>query len=62
MWKNIVEPDKPEVKVWCMHIAFGIPKATNTHLQYVTLILFPQQQMVARTRLNVTLYIQRLAC
>ena len=27
-----------------MHIAFRIPKATNTHTGFVTLIAFPTQQ------------------
>jgi hypothetical protein len=30
--------------IWCMHIAYWIPKATNTHSQYVILIAFPMQQ------------------
>ena len=30
--------------IWCMHIACWIPKATNTHSEYVTLIAFPLQQ------------------
>jgi hypothetical protein len=44
MWKNIVEPDRPEIIVWRMRIACWIPKATNTHSEYVTLIAFPLQQ------------------
>jgi hypothetical protein len=35
MWKNTVEPERPEVAVWCMHIAGWITKATNTHSEYV---------------------------
>jgi hypothetical protein len=27
--------------IWCMRIACWIPKATNTHSQYVILIAFP---------------------
>jgi hypothetical protein len=25
MWKNIVEPGRPQVIIWCMRIAFWIP-------------------------------------
>jgi hypothetical protein len=31
MWKNIVEPGRPQMTIWRMHIACWIPKATNTH-------------------------------
>ena len=30
--------------IWRMRIACWIPKATNTHPEYVLLIAFPQQQ------------------
>ena len=34
--KNIVEPDRPQMAMWRMRIACRrIPKATNTHSQYV---------------------------
>ena len=35
MWKTIVEPDRPQVTIWRMRIACWIPKATNTHSEYV---------------------------
>jgi hypothetical protein len=44
MWKNILERGRPQMTIWRMGIACWIPKATNTHAQYVTLIAFPQQQ------------------
>jgi hypothetical protein len=44
VWKNIVEPDKPQMTVWPMRIACSIPKATNTHSKYVMFIVFPLQQ------------------
>jgi len=44
MWKNIVEPDRPQMTTWLIRIAFWIPKATDTHSGYVILIPFPQQQ------------------
>ena len=30
MWKNIVEPDRPQMKTWCMRNACWIPKATKS--------------------------------
>ena len=44
MWKNIVELGRPQMTIWRMRIACWIPKATNTHSEYVTLIAFPLQQ------------------
>ena len=41
MWKNIVERDRPRVTIWRMRFACWIPKATNTHSEYVLLIAFP---------------------
>jgi len=41
---NIVEPDRPQTKIWHMRIAFYIPKATNTLSKYVIIIPFPLQQ------------------
>jgi hypothetical protein len=41
MWENIVEANRPQVTVWRMRIICWIPKATNTLLEYVTLIAFP---------------------
>jgi hypothetical protein len=43
MWKNMVEPDRPEMTVWCMHIAYWIHKPTNTHSEYVILSSFSLQ-------------------
>ena len=45
MWKNnMVEPDRPPMKIWRMRIACWIPKATDIHSEYVTLTDFPLQQ------------------
>jgi len=61
MWKNILEPDRPQMTVWRMHIACWIPTATNTFLECVMLIAFPLQQLLARTCFNVTLYLHCLS-
>ena len=44
MWKNTVERGRPQMTEWRMRIVWWIPKATNTHSQYVILIAFPPQQ------------------
>ena len=44
MWKNIVEPERPQMTVWRIHISLCIPKATNTLSEYVLLFAFPLQQ------------------
>jgi hypothetical protein len=58
MWKNIVICVKPQTKMWLMHIANWIPKATHTHThtEYVMLVVL-QGRVFARTRLNVYMYI-----
>jgi len=30
MWKNILEPDRPQMNIWLMCIACWVPRATNT--------------------------------
>jgi len=44
MWKYTVQPDRPHMTMWRMHSASWIPKATNTHSEYVILIAFRRQQ------------------
>ena len=46
MWINIVEPGRPQMAVWHMHIARWIPKSTNTHSEYVIFIAFSLQQLL----------------
>jgi hypothetical protein len=55
MLKNTVDLDKPQMTIWRMRIACWIPKATDTHSEYVILIAFPLQTMVAQMRLDVAL-------
>jgi len=44
MWKNTAEPDMPQLAIWHMRIECWIPKATNTHSEYVTATAFPLKQ------------------
>jgi len=62
MWKTTVQPDEPHMTTWRMRIARWITKATYTNSEYVILIAFYTATMVARTRLNVTLYVHCLPC
>ena len=32
MWKNTVEPNRPQTTTWRMRFAYGVPKSTYTHL------------------------------
>ena len=41
MWNNVIEPDRPRMTIF---IAYWIPKATNTHLEYVILTAFLLKQ------------------
>ena len=42
--KNIVQPDRPQMTIRRMRIAFWISKATDTHSECVILTAFPLQQ------------------
>jgi len=44
LWKNTIEPDRPQMTIWRMRAACSIPNATNIHSEYVILIAVPQQQ------------------
>ena len=57
-----LEPDRPQMAIRRIPIAYWIPMATNTHSGYVVLIAFPLQQRVSRMRLTVTLYAPCLSC
>jgi hypothetical protein len=59
MWKNSVEPGRPQMTIWRTRIACWIPKATNTHSEYVTLIAFPLQK---RSRERASLRYTYIAC
>ena len=40
MWKNIVQPEEPQMTVRRMRMVCWIPKVTNTHSEYVILIVW----------------------
>jgi hypothetical protein len=53
--EKYLEPDGPRMTIWCMHIACWMPKATNTHSEYVILIVVPLQEWL-HERGSVLLY------
>jgi hypothetical protein len=59
-WKNIVEPDRPQMTIWCMYIVCSVPKATNTDSECVILIAFPVQQWLRE--LATMLRFRYIAC
>jgi hypothetical protein len=42
--EKYLQPERSQMTKWLMYIAWWIPKATNTHLEYVVLIAFPVEQ------------------
>ena len=44
MWKNIAERGRLQMAILRLRNSRWIPKATNTHSEYVILISFPLQQ------------------
>jgi len=44
MWKIVIELDRSQMTIWHIRIACWVPKATNTHSEYVILIAFQLQQ------------------
>ena len=60
MWKDTVQPGRPQVTIWRMRIACWITKARNAHPEYVLLTAFPlQQQLHERAS---TLHSTYIAC
>ena len=59
MQKSMVQPERPQMTIRCMCIACWIRKTTNTHSEYVILLL--AAAVVTRRRLNVTLYVHCLS-
>jgi len=44
MWKNLVQPARPQMTLRRMPITCWIPTATSTHSEYVILFDFPLQK------------------
>ena len=61
MWENVVEQDRPQT-TWRTRTACWIPKAIDTHLEYVVFIIFPLQQWLRERTLILYLYIHCMSC
>ena len=44
VWKNTVDPDRPQMSVWSICIAIWVPKATNNHPELLIFVAFLLQQ------------------
>ena len=63
MWKkNILEPGRPQMTIWRMRIACWIPKATDTHSEYVILTAFPLQKCLHVRATWFRLYVHCMSC
>jgi hypothetical protein len=58
MWNDTVEPDTPQMAVLLMRIAYGTPKATNTHSEYVIRFDFPLQKWLHERISVLRLYVR----
>jgi hypothetical protein len=55
MWKNMVQPNGPQMTIACMLCACWIAKAIDTRSEYVILVAFPRQQWL-RERASMLRY------
>ena len=55
MWKNIVEPDRLQMKIWRMRIACWMTKAKNTHSECVIFIVASPLQQWLHERVSMQL-------
>ena len=55
MWKNILEPGRPQMTIWRMCIACWVSKATSRHSEYVIIIALTLQQL-SHERISVLRY------
>ena len=62
MWQNFVQPDRPQMKIWRMRIACCVPKAADTHSEYVILTAFPVQKRLDESASILRLYVHCQSC
>ena len=62
MWEGIVESVRTQMKIWRMRIACWIPKANNTHSEFVIIIAFPEQQRLHERALMLRHTYSYIAC
>ena len=57
MWKNIVEPVRPQI-IWRTRIVCGLTQATDTHSEFSNMCCFSIATMDALVCLSVALCVQ----
>jgi hypothetical protein len=60
MEKNVIEPGRPQMTIWHMRIACCARKATDTHSEYLYLLLFTLQKYL-HERASLLRYME-IAC
>jgi len=61
-WKNTVEPGRPHMTLRRTRFACWIPKATNTHSEYVIFIACQRQQRLRERASILRFYVHCLSC
>ena len=62
MWKNTVQPDRPQMTIWRMRFACWIPRPTDTPWKYVIFYHISTATVVTRTWLDSTVYTHHHSC
>jgi hypothetical protein len=60
--KNMLDPGRPQMTIWHMCIECWIPKATNTHSEYVILKAVPLQQWLYEPASMLRYTVHCLSC
>jgi hypothetical protein len=47
MWKNMAQPDRPQITIWRIRCTYWMTKATDTYSEYVIFIIFHRSNVYA---------------
>jgi len=61
MMEDMVKPDRPQMTMWEMCIAYWIAMATDTHSEYVKVIDFLRKQLLRESASVLHLYLYCLS-
>jgi hypothetical protein len=62
IWKNTVEPSRPQMIIWRMRIACWIHKDTDTHREYVIIIALLRQKWLGIHKRATMLRYKYITC
>ena len=62
MWKNIGQPDRPQMIIWRMRFPCWITKATDIHSEYVILNVFLLQKCLREGASILRLWVHCRSC